>query len=272
MTHIVSEQVARTPAQTGTAAKPFLPTTRRGWLIVASVVAVILLASLGWLTNGRAGLVGVVGNSMMSVMPQGSSVITLPLPPREGDYVVALASAPDDRSGSLPGDCSRSLVVKKYHAGQLVSTDDANMYSMYEYRGRVVACVPTQKILFWRDKGAQRPAPGAVSYHTVSEVSAIRTEADIKEKAFDAILRGLNGYKSEEIVLGRANPMVVAVVVDKMTVDTGMWVVKFNPALHLVSENSVGLRVYRSEKPVTLDSKIQGSPPQHDLKVKAVLP
>jgi hypothetical protein len=158
---IIADRVARAPAiPAGTAArtrKPFLPTTRRGWLIVISIAVIIVLASLGWLTNGRAGLVGVTGNSMSSVIPQGSSVITLPLPPREGDYVVALAGAPDDPSGMTRGDENRSLVVKKYHDGRLVSTDDASVYSHYEYRGRVIARIPTQKILFWRDKSALKP-------------------------------------------------------------------------------------------------------------------
>ena len=158
MTHI-SEQVARMPAApAGTAKtrKPFFPTTLRGWLCATSIVVVIILASLGWLTNGRAGLVGVTGNSMSSVMPQGSSVIAFPLPPREGDYVVALAGAPDDQSGSVREDVRPSLVVKKYCGGRLVSTDDANVYTHYEYRGRVIARIPTQKILFWRDKGTQK--------------------------------------------------------------------------------------------------------------------
>ena len=159
VTHTVGEQIARTPAApagTARSRKPFFPATWRGWLCATSIVVVIILASLGWLTNGRAGLVGVVGNSMSSVMPDGSSVITLPLPPREGDYVVALAGTPDDQSGMTRDDGSRSLVVKKYHNGRLVSTDDANVYSQFEYRGRVVARIPTQKILFWRDKGAQK--------------------------------------------------------------------------------------------------------------------
>jgi hypothetical protein len=240
-------------------------------LLAVSIVAVIVLASLGWLTNGRAGLFSVKGNSLMSVIPQGSSVITLPLPPREGDYVVALAGAPDDQLGMTQEDVRPSLVVKKYCDGRLVSTDDANVYSQFEYRGRVIARIPTQKILFWRDKGAQKPAHGAVSYREPSEVSAIQTTAYIKKVAFNAILHDLDSRKSQEIVLGHANPIVIAVVVEKMTVDTGMWVVRFNPKLRLIAENDVGLRVYRSQEPVLLDPKIEGSP-QHDLKVKVVLP
>jgi len=272
--HIVSDRVRTPVASAGTVTgtrKPFLPTTRRGWLIAVSIVAVIILAPLGWLTDGRVGLVCVTGNSMSSVMPQGSFVITLPLFPSEGDYVVASASAPNDQSDTTRQDNSRSLVVKEFISGRLVSTDDANVYSHYECRGLVVARIPIQKILFWRDKGTQKPVAGAVSYHTPSEISAIRAEADIRRTRFNAILHDLDSHKSQEIVLGHTNPMVVAVVVEKVTVDTWMWAVQFNPKLHLIAENDVGLRVYRSQKPVLLDAKIEGSP-QRDLVVKAVLP
>jgi len=174
---IVADRDVRKPAAAaGTAMvqKPFLPTTKCGWLCaVTIVVVIIILASLGWLTNGRAGLIGVTGNSMSSVMPQGSSVVTLPLPPRESDFVVALAGTPDDQSDTTSRDGSRSLVVKQYHRGRLVSTDDANVYSRYEYRGRVVARIQTQKILFWRDKGSQKPATAYSAPTTQQKIVAV---------------------------------------------------------------------------------------------------
>jgi len=164
--------------------RPFLPRTRQGWLLTVSIITVIVLASLGWLTNGRAGLVSVTGNSMSSVMPLGSSVITFPLSPREGDYVVALAGAPDDQSDTTRGDDSLSLVVKRYHNGRLVSTDDTNVYSHYEHRGRVIARIPTQKILWWRDKGVQKATidPPSLDQRIMANVMDINARAEEQRK------------------------------------------------------------------------------------------
>ena len=213
VTHIASEH-ARTPAApagTARSRKPFFPATWRGWLCATSIVVVIILASLGWLTNGRAGLVGVTGNSMSSVMPQGSSVITLPLPPREGDYVVALAGAPDDQSGTTREDENRSLVVKKYCGGRLVSTDDASVYSQFEYRGRVVARIPTQKILFWRDKGVQKTTMCISLDRRAAEISSQL----IRQAAHKEMLaaKGLIKY----------SPRILSPQGSKLDVENGCW-------------------------------------------------
>ncbi|OQA51850.1 MAG: hypothetical protein BWY43_00780 [candidate division WS2 bacterium ADurb.Bin280] len=129
------------------------------WLAVVTGLLVAFALS-SWATDGRVGPVGVEFGSMASVFPPGCTVITSPLSPRDGDYVVARAGLPDDKRGATRDDATSRLIVKQYRSGKLYSTDDGNVYSTFEYRGRVVAWLPTQKLLWWRDTGVQKAVPG----------------------------------------------------------------------------------------------------------------
>jgi hypothetical protein len=116
---------------------------------------VLLLVNMGRITGGRAGNVTSKGNSLATYIPEGSTVIVLPFPPREGDFVTAVTKIPDEADDLTEADTQSKLSVKRYCKGRLVSTDSSESYSTYEYRGRVVAILHTERVFFWLNKGAQ---------------------------------------------------------------------------------------------------------------------
>ena len=144
--------------------KPFLPQTLWGKIgtcaLALPVLFLVLVASLvisGRVSQGRFGLAVSRGNSLSGYIPEGSMVMTLPLPPREGSYVTAMTELPDDTRDTTSDDRKRKLSVKWYDGTRLVSTDSPECYSNYEYRGRVVAWFPTQEWFPWMNTGAQKP-------------------------------------------------------------------------------------------------------------------
>ena len=183
-------------------AKKFFPTKWWEWVVAVMLMFVVFSSAVplvfGWVTGGRFGAVGVVGNSMASTIPNGSTVLVVPLPAREGGYVVGWVGAPDNMADSAEGDEARSLVVKKYTGGKLVSTDDPNTYSKFECRGRVISVIPTQKVLWWRDTGVQNSIPdlpiekkAQAIFRQVRERSGAREEATALVGRSDRIVSGL---------------------------------------------------------------------------------
>jgi len=144
--------------------KPFLPTTWWGWTLVGVVglvalaaVIVALLFLSAHITRGSLGLEVSHGNSLAKYVPDGSTVLTLPLSQKKETYVTAVTELPDDTRDTTSEDRKRKLSVKWYDGTRLISTDSPECYSCYEYRGRVVAWFPTHKWFPWLNTGAQKP-------------------------------------------------------------------------------------------------------------------
>ena len=170
-----------------------LPTTTGGWitLVAVTLVALYALLLLAGMHTGRIGFIPVEGNSMSSVLPWGSTVAVLPLPPREGDLVVAVVGSSDQLGDNIPEDRQGGLAAKKLSEGKLVSTDDPNTYSNYEMRGRVVAVLPTHLLFRWISPEAQIsvevPRKGLTAEQRVEAMEAhladLREEKEMARKA-----------------------------------------------------------------------------------------
>jgi hypothetical protein len=179
--------------------KPFLPTTWAGWVVVGFVglialvsVVVALLFLSARLTGGSLGLEISRGNSLSERIPEGSTVLTLPLRQEPYTYVTAMTQLPDDARDTTDADRQRKLSVKWYNGSRLISTDSSECYSRYEYRGRVVAVLPTHKWFPWLDTGAQK-----TGYQLTAEQRAEAVDAlDRRESAHRQVLaaKGLTEY------------------------------------------------------------------------------
>lgn len=141
----------------------------KGWFGWATVIVLTvpimysLLLVAAWATAGRFGIVNVEGNSMADVLPWGSQILVVPSKPRDGDFVVAWVDGcdnPETIQDSIPG-----LVVKRLRGGKLLSTNINSTYSRFEIRGRIVSCIPVQKIAWWLDRGNQNEYPGFTRRH-----------------------------------------------------------------------------------------------------------
>ena len=108
------------------------------------------------MTGGRLGLVGVEGDSMAAKFPYGSCVLVAPCHVQDGDYVVAWAADYCDRENPNRGP---ALVVKQLKGGKLVSTSCPGCLEQFEVRGRVLCCLPVQKILRWRAEASSATPP-----------------------------------------------------------------------------------------------------------------
>lgn len=135
------------------------------WLKVALLLlSPLLLLGMGELSGKvsgqQFGLVPVDGESMARIVPDGSDVFVIPVAhPKRGWVVSAvgcLDSSDDLRDGVL------TPMVKIYQGPELlVSTDSRDHSTDFEVRGVVVAVLPVQKLLFWRNDSPSLASPDA---------------------------------------------------------------------------------------------------------------
>ena len=126
-----------------------LPQTRGGKFVTLMLLLIILYGVLlqTGMRTGRFGFIPISGNSMSSVLPQGSHVFVVPWGARDGDFVVAQVKGTWDTDDTR--DTEPSLVAKVLNQGWLTSTDAPSAYDSFEVRGKIVAVLPCQKVLTW---------------------------------------------------------------------------------------------------------------------------
>ena len=170
------------------------------WMIASLLFVVVLFAlmfPMGKLSEGRIGFVGVEGNSMHNVFPQGSWVFALPIRPEEGDYVVAFVPVGSDDARDK-NDRNPSLVVKKQGKDSLVSIDDPSHYSIFESRGVIIFHLPPAP---WeRSKAASSPAPKAMLSSEKEKRQA--DEAKVKQaEIFSGFLQATDVVPANQLVI-----------------------------------------------------------------------
>lgn len=201
--------------------KPFLPTTRKGW-IGLTIVFVLALQPILLVVGMRTGQIGytfVQGNSMCSVFPWGSLIVILPLRVRNGDYVVAWTWDGMDDAKEI-ADKRAGFVVKQLRENILVSTDCADRYSCdFKVRSKVIGWLPTQKVLWWMNKGVQNSVPGYKEPTTLDrEVASVGTTvASARDEWLKANCRELR-LNSAQIVGGHLDGQGVTADKSTMTI------------------------------------------------------
>lgn len=129
------------------------PKGKLQWVTTVILFAVILYCSLiliARVTDGRIGIMPVIGDSMDEV-PWGSHVIVIPIEPNSGDLVSARMFGVDHPE--VVEDTWSSLVIKRLEGNALVSSVGIKFHN-FEVRGKVVCIVPAQKVFFWTNRMA----------------------------------------------------------------------------------------------------------------------
>jgi hypothetical protein len=167
-------------------------------VVTVAIFAAATFAISGWFAGGRWGFSGVKGGSMDPTLPQGSVVVVLPLPAREGDVVVAYGSLqnPDDAD-----DSSEGLMIKRLRGKILVSDSPSGCQSTsFQVRGRVVSPpIPIQRLLPSR-RGAEAATLGPIpESERLDAVAEAKSRKIVQESSARAVKATGNALSIAEV-------------------------------------------------------------------------
>ena len=250
--------IAHPVLRTQTRSAELTPMRRLSWWVAVVILSLTILAAasvvVGRVSGGRLGMVFVQGNSLAKYIPEGSAVVILPLPLRIRTFATAVTEVPDDVRDVESGDRQRKLSVKWFDGHRMVSTDSSEHYSRYDYRGRVVAVLPIQRLCPWLDKGAQAPTLEMSDEQRAEAVAAENRRKAAREQSLAArgLVQYVPGHTSSVGSVFREDSWTDPRVVPEQPITLGSTFVEFTLEAETLAEITLGPV---APTKVTLDGK-----------------